>query len=66
MQIITAKLETSNFEFVAYSDSNVNANKLLKKAFVDHIKNTGGSLTWAEVLEDVWYEEIVLDTVTVR
>ena len=66
MKIIAAKLDTSNFEFAAYADRSSSAKLLLKRAFVDHIDNTNGSLTWKEVEADVYFEEIVLDTVVVK
>jgi hypothetical protein len=66
MKIIAAKLDTSNFEFVAYSNDSLTAKMLLKRAFVDHIDYTGGSLTWKEVEADVYFDEIVLNTVIIK
>ena len=65
-KIIAAKLETSNFEFTAYSTSTAAAKVLLFDAFNDHIERTGGSLTWKEVQGDVQFDEIVLNTVVIR
>jgi hypothetical protein len=66
MKIIAAKLETSNFEFVAYSSNTVTASQMLKQAFIDHIEKNLGSLTWLEVQADVYFEEIILNTVVVK
>ena len=65
-KIIAARLETRNFEFVAYATDTLTAAMLLKKSFESHIESADGSLTWNEVIDSVWYEEIVLNTVTIR
>lgn len=65
-KIIAARLDTSNFEFVAYSTSTAAAKVLLFEAFNNHIEKTGGSLTWLEVQADVYFEEIILNTVIVK
>lgn len=65
-KIVAAKLETSNFEFTAYSDRPSSAKLLLHQAFNEHIEKTGGWLTWAEVEEDVYVQIITLNTVVIR
>jgi hypothetical protein len=65
-KIVAAKLETSNYEFTAYGERSSTAKLLLHQAFNDHIERTGGSLTWAEVEADVYFEEIITNTVVMR
>jgi hypothetical protein len=64
-KIIAAKLETRNFEFVAYSTDSGTAKKLLKNAFIAHINHANGSLAWIEVEIDIRFEEIILNTVVI-
>lgn len=66
IQIIAARLETTNFEFVAYGFNTQAVKKLLKNAFEAHIEKTGGWLTWADVECDVWCEEVIPNSVTIR
>ncbi len=66
MNIYKASFDTENFEFTAYSDTRNGAVEILKSTFTNHIKKTGGWYTWADVKEDVYIEEIPLNTGYVR
>ena len=66
MTIYIAHLETSNYEFTGYGHHSVEAEAALKRAFVQHIDNHNGSLTWKEVQGDVWFETVDLGNATVR
>lgn len=66
MKIHIAHLETSNFEFAGYGHHNVEAEVALKRAFVKHIDDHDGSLTWNEVKADVWFEVVELGAGSVR
>jgi hypothetical protein len=66
MTIFKASIETRNYEFTAYASSALGAKFTLKDTFINHIRKTGGSYKWAEVQDDVFIEEITLNTGYVR
>lgn len=66
MEIFKASVDTRNFEFTAYSDTWLGAVEILETTFKNHIKGSGGTMTWAEIKDDVFVESIILNTGRVR
>ncbi len=56
-----AELETRNFRFQALGSSGSLAALALKTVFERHIKNMQGTLTWEDVVDDLYIKEIQLE-----
>ena len=66
MTIYKASIETRNYEFTAYADSAIGAKFTLKDTFINHMRKTGGTYKWKDVMNDVYIEQINLNTGYVR
>jgi len=55
---IMAILETSNFTFYAFAESEKHAIELLEKRWILHQKKTGATYTFSELLDDVFFTKI--------
>jgi hypothetical protein len=61
IKLYIAELETRNFRFQAVGSSGSLSALALKKTFESHIKKHEGTLTWEDVVDDLYIQEIQLD-----
>jgi hypothetical protein len=55
---VMAILETSNFTFYAFAESEQHAIELLEKRWILHQKKMGATYTFSELLDDVFFTAI--------
>jgi hypothetical protein len=60
-KIFLAELETTNFRFRAIGSSYGEASLTLKKAFEKHIKKLQGTLTWEDVADSLYVQEMKIN-----
>ena len=66
MIIHKASIETRNYEFTAYGETSDQATNALKITFIKHMIKNEGTYKWAEIKDDVYVQEITLNTGYVR
>lgn len=58
LKLVRAYVETRSFTFEAFGEDEVEAVGLLNLAWLRHQRDTGATLTWEELSEDVWTQEL--------
>ncbi len=65
-KIYQASFDTRNYEFKAFGETPDEAIKTLKRDFYTFMVRNGGTLTWEEMQDDLYLEELKTGTTKIR